>query len=136
MDDRTAIAAVLLELRQGACVECIARRTKMAPASVQAMVQRLGGLLRVISFPGRCGACWKRKTIIALARSPFIVGDLVTSRSHPDWTGEVVDTAKFESGYVAVRWRWPSGMSTHEAVEEPIEGLLLLRPTMGDSGER
>jgi hypothetical protein len=119
MDDRTAIAAVLLEFRQGVCLDCIAGKTKMVPGSVQETLQRLGGSIGVVPFQGRCGACSKRKTIIALARSPFIVGDLVTSRSHPDWTGEVVDTERFESGYVSVRWRSPSGVLL-QAVEEPV----------------
>jgi hypothetical protein len=136
MDAQSAVAAVLHELPEGACVDCIALKTKMAPASVHTTIQRLAGLVRVISFQGRCGACSKRKTIMALARSRFLIGDVVTSRAHPDWSGEVVDMARAESGYVSVRWRTPSGMPTHAPVEEPIEGLLLLRTTLGDSGQR
>jgi hypothetical protein len=136
MDDRTAVTAVLLEFRQGVCLDCIARKTKMAPGSVHETLQRLGGSIRVVPFQGRCGVCSKRKTIIALARSPLIVGDVVSSRSHPDWMGEVVDTARFESGYVAVRWRSPSGVLL-QAVEEPVDGLALLRPRAeDDSGQR
>jgi hypothetical protein len=81
-----------------------------------------------------CGARPPRKTIIAVARSPFVVDDLVTNGSHPDWTGEVVDTARFEGGYMSVRSRSPSGMPGHAAIAEPVEGFMLLRP--GDSGER
>jgi hypothetical protein len=124
MDAQTAVTAVMLEFRQGVCVECIARKTETVPATVHATFQRLVGSVRVVAFQGCCGVCSKRKTIIALARSPFVVGDLVTSRPHRDWSGEVVDTDRIENGYVSVRWRSLSGVLL-EAVEEPIEGLVL-----------
>ena len=47
-----------------------------------------------------------------------------------------MDAARLESGYVSVRWRSPSGIPMHRAAEEPIEGLVLQRAVMGESGER
>jgi hypothetical protein len=108
MDDQAAVSAVLLEMRQGVCVDCLAHTAEITPARVHATLQRLVGSIRVVAFHGRCGVCSKRKAIIALALTPFVVGDVVTSRSRPDWSGEVVDTTRFESGYVAVRWHSPS----------------------------
>jgi hypothetical protein len=35
---------------------------------------------------------------MALARSPFFIGDVVTSKTHPNWVGKVVDTTRFDSG--------------------------------------
>jgi hypothetical protein len=98
-------------------------------------VKWLATFVRVGARQARCGLCSKRTTVIARVTSSFVVGDLVSSTSHPDWWGQVVDAARLESGYVSVRWRSPSGISMHRAAEEPI-GLVLQRAVMGESGER
>jgi hypothetical protein len=141
MDAPTAVGALLLEMRQGVCVECIAVKTGIALTSVQATFQRLAGVVRIIPFQGRCGVCSRRKEVTALARSPFLRGDLVTHRSHRDWIGAVIDTSGFENGYVSVRWHSASAYSATlagmlpQAVEEPVKGLVLLQPVNGDSGQ-
>ena len=63
--------------------------------------------------------------VFALATPTLSIGDFVTSRAHPDRAGEVVNVAKLDSGYVAVRWRSPSGVLL-QAVDEPVDGVALL----------
>jgi hypothetical protein len=66
-----------------------------------------------------------------MAPAALSLGDVVTSRLHPDRAGEVVSTARIDNGHVSVRWRSPSGVLLH-AVEEPVDGLALLRPRLED----
>jgi hypothetical protein len=121
MADPTAVAALLLETPQGVCVECIARKTGREPDDVRAILRRVAAFVRVVARPGR------RTTLLAFAPPTVGLGDSVTSRTHPDWVGQVVDTGRIDSGYVAVRWRSPSGVLL-QAVEEQVDGLALLRP--------
>jgi hypothetical protein len=114
---------------QGVCINCIVLKTGGEPEDVRTAFHRLGAFIRVIVRQGRCGVCPKRTTLLALAPATPTVGDLVTSRLHPDWVGEVVDAAKTENGRVAVRWRSPSGVLLR-TVEESVDGLALLRPRM------
>ena len=127
MADPTAVAALLLETPQGVCVECIARKTGREPDDVRAILRRVAAFVRVVARPGRCRGCSRRTTLLAFAPPTVGLGDSVTSRTHPDWVGQVVDTGRIDSGYVAVRWRSPSGVLL-QAVEEQVDGLALLRP--------
>src|SRR5919204_6895196 len=127
MADLPAVAALLLEMPQGVCLDCIALKTGGGPEDVRAAFQRLGAFIRVVARPGRCCACSQRTTVLAFAPPTLSVGDLVTSRAHPDWAGDVVSVAKLGRGYVAVRWRSPSGVLL-QAVDEPVDGVALLRP--------
>jgi hypothetical protein len=129
MADPAAVAAVLLEMPQGVCIDCIVLKTGIEPGGIRATFQRLAGSVRVVARPGRCCACSKRTMVFALASAALSLGDVVTSRLHPDRAGNVVNTAKIDSGYVSVRWRSPSGVLL-QAVEEAVDGLALLRPRL------
>jgi hypothetical protein len=48
----------------------------------------------------------------------------VTSRSRPDWVGEVVDAARVDDGHVSVRWQSPSGIRL-QPVDESVGTLRL-----------
>jgi hypothetical protein len=133
MSDPQAIAALLLETPQGLCAPCLVLKTGIPSGEITATFHRLAGLLRVVVRRKRCAACSKRTLVFALARSPFILGDLVTSRARPDRVGEVVDASRLPSGYVSVCWRTPSGTSLR-AVDEPVDALILLPPIKGGSG--
>jgi hypothetical protein len=134
MADPTAVAAILLEMPKGVCVDCIVLKAGIGPADVRAAFHRLAGLVRVIARSGRCCACSNQTMVFALATAALRVGDLVTSRLHPERAGEVVSTARSANGYVSVRWRSPSGVLL-QAVEEPVDGLALVRPASGSATE-
>jgi hypothetical protein len=114
MADPTAIAALLLEMPQGVCVDCIVLKTGIEPGDVRATFHRLAGFVRVVARPGRCCACSKRTMVFAMTPAALSLGDVVTSRLHPDRAGEVVSTARIDNGHVSVRWRSPSGIATSD----------------------
>jgi|SRR5947209_8028777 len=130
MSDPQAIAALLLETPQGLCADCLVLKTGIPSGQIRATFHRLAGLIRVVVRRNRCAACSKSTMVFALARSPFILGDLVTSKARPDRVGEVVDASQLQSGHVSVRWRTPSGTSSR-VVDEPVDALVLLPPIKG-----
>jgi hypothetical protein len=67
MADPSAVAALLLEMPQGVCVDCIVRKTGVEPGELRAAFHRLAGLVRVVARPGQCRACSKGTMVFALA---------------------------------------------------------------------
>jgi CheY-like chemotaxis protein len=65
----------------------------------------------------------EQAVVSALERPRLVVGDLVTTPAKAGWIGEVVEALRFQSDYVAVRWRTSSGMSL-EPMEESVRYLV------------